>query len=170
MLFRVAQFGDAERMMELIGQARAFLKQAGVDQWQGEYPARSDIEADIAAQTAYVAEESGAVIGMVTVPFDGEPAYLSIRGEWKTQPPYATIHRMAVDDARKGRGVASFLFQSIEALCLRKGVRSIRSDTDAANQIMNRLLVKNGFERCGLIEYDGEDRVAYEKVLYAKTP
>ncbi len=165
MLFRRARTGDIERMMELVAQARAFLRQAGVDQWQGEYPARSDIEADIAAQTAYVAEEEGAVIAMVAVPFDGEAAYRSIRGAWSTEPPYATIHRMAVDDACKGRGVASFLFQSIDALCLQKGVRSIRSDTDANNGIMNRLLEKNGFTRCGVIDYDGDDRTAYEKAL-----
>ena len=42
---------------------------------------------------------------------------------------------------------------------------SLRADTHADNKIMQHLLEKNGFARCGIIHVeDGTPRVAYQKL------
>lgn len=45
------------------------------------------------------------------------------------------------------------------------GVRSIRVDTDPANQIMQKALERAGFVYCGRIWFAGGDKLAYEKIL-----
>lgn len=43
--------------------------------------------------------------------------------------------------------------------------QSLRADTHADNKIMQHLLEKNGFARCGIIHVeDGTPRVAYQKL------
>ena len=42
----------------------------------------------------------------------------------------------------------------------------LRIDTHADNHIMQHLILKNGFEQCGIIHIaDGSERIAYEKVV-----
>ena len=43
--------------------------------------------------------------------------------------------------------------------------KSLRADTHADNKIMQHLLEKNGFTRCGIIHVaDGTPRIAYQKL------
>ena len=154
-------------MTEIAGQARQFLKQAGVDQWQGEYPAARDFEEDVNRDIAYVLEEDGRVIAMAALSFEPEAAYAEIEGAWMATGPYAVIHRMAVDGDCKGRGLAGRMIAEFERICLERGVKAIRTDTHADNLPMNTMLKKNGFSYCGIIrlEYDRSRRAAYEKLL-----
>ena len=72
--------------------------------------------------------------------------------------PYGTIHRLA--SAGDRRGVAS----EVIAWCL-EHCESLRADTHADNKIMQHLLEKNGFVRCGIIHVaDGTPRIAYQKL------
>ena len=51
------------------------------------------------------------------------------------------------------------------SLCLEKGVRYMRADTDYPNERMQHVLKKNGFVLCGEIFYQGGGRLAYDKML-----
>ena len=52
----------------------------------------------------------------------------------------------------------------VTAGCL-EHCESLRADTHADNKIMQYLLEKNGFARCGIIHVeDGTPRVAYQKL------
>ena len=43
---------------------------------------------------------------------------------------------------------------------------SLRADTHADNKIMQHVLEKNGFRKCGIIHLaNGDPRLAYEKML-----
>ena len=89
-----------------------------------------------------------------------DPTYAKIEdGQWlNDEVPYGTIHRLASTGDR--RGVAS----EVIAWCL-KHCESLRADTHADNKIMQHLLEKNGFARCGIIHVeDGTPRVAYQKL------
>ncbi len=165
MEFRLANTEDLPRILELIEQARRFLKSNGVNQWQGDYPQMSDLEADIAQKACYVAEEAGEMMGVVTVIFGDEAGYEQIKGAWKSEQPYAVVHRMAVDDAHKGKGVSAFLMQNVDALCAANGVHSIKTDTDPMNLPMNHVLRKSGYAFCGTVWFENSEKVAYEKLL-----
>ena len=89
-----------------------------------------------------------------------DPTYAKIEdGQWlNDEVPYGTIHRLA--SAGDRRGVAS----EVIAWCL-EHCESLRADTHADNKIMQHLLEKNGFARCGIIHVeDGTPRVAYQKL------
>ena len=89
-----------------------------------------------------------------------DPTYAKIEdGQWlNDEVPYGTIHRLA--SAGDRRGVAS----EVIAWCL-EHCESLRADTHADNKIMQHLLEKNGFVRCGIIHVeDGTPRVAYQKL------
>lgn len=134
MELRKAKGDELDTAMALIDQAKAFLKQQGVDQWQSGYPDRDCIAADIAAEKGYFCVEDGTVAGYLCIDFDGEPAYASLNGTWLTQETYVVVHRMALDDRVKGRGLASRAFALVEELARGKGVHSFKVDTDRDNR------------------------------------
>ena len=79
---------------------------------------------------------------------------------------YAVIHRIAVDHELKGIGLSSEMIKQTELMCNKKSVGSIKVDTHEDNQAMQRSLIKNGFDYCGVIYLaDGSKRVAFEKCL-----
>jgi RimJ/RimL family protein N-acetyltransferase len=112
-------------------------------------------------------EDNGEIIGTVAVSFDGEKTYDVIYdGEWLSNGEYAVIHRMAVDNAYKGRGLSSVLIKYIENICLDKGVHSIKIDTHNENISMQRVIKKNNFKYCGIIYVEDKSaRLAFERIF-----
>ena len=166
--FRKTEYADIPAVMGLINQAKAYMKEQGIDQWQDGYPNEASIANDIAHDYSYVMEEKGKVIGTMAVLFDGEPTYDQIYdGAWKTsEEPYAAIHRVAVDAECKGQGIAGTMIEEVVKMCKEKGIRSIKNDTHKDNKSMQRMQAKNGFEYCGIIyQEDGAERIAFEKII-----
>ena len=61
---------------------------------------------------------------------------------------------------------SSEMIKQTELMCNKKSVGSIKVDTHEDNQAMQRSLIKNGFDYCGVIYLaDGSKRVAFEKCL-----
>ena len=166
--FRKTEYADIPAVMGLINQAKAYMKDQGIDQWQDGYPNEASIANDIAHDYSYVMEEKGKVIGTMAVLFDGEPTYDQIYdGAWKTsEEPYAAIHRVAVDAECKGQGIAGAMIEEVVKMCQEKGIRSIKNDTHKDNKSMQRMQAKNGFEYCGIIYLeDDAERIAFEKII-----
>ena len=166
--FRKTEYADIPAVMELINQAKGYMKEQGIDQWQNGYPNEGEIAMDIAKGYSYVMEENKKIIGTMAVLFDGEPTYDKIyEGAWKTaEEPYAAIHRVAVDSGCKGKGIAGAMIDEVVKMCRERGVRSIKNDTHRDNKSMQRMQAKNGFEYCGVIYLeDGAERIAFEKVI-----
>ena len=166
--FRKTEYADIPEVMRLIGQAQAYMKEAGIDQWQNGYPNEGAIAMDIAKGYSYVMEENKKIIGTMAVIFDGEPTYDHIyEGAWNTtEEPYATVHRVAVDAECKGQGIAGSMIDEVVKMCQERGIRSIKNDTHRDNQSMQRMQAKNGFEYCGVIYLeDGAERIAFEKIV-----
>ena len=97
--------------------------------------------------------------------FDGEPAYGAIDGAWLTGGDYVVLHRLAVADGEKGRGVAAEFLHRVETLAQERSVKAFRIDTNFDNQTMLRLLERTGFTYCGKVVYRSGERLAYEKRL-----
>ena len=167
MEFRKAAESDVIRIMEIIRQAQEYLKNCGINQWQNNYPNADTVLNDISKEYAYVLEKDGMVVGTVAVAFDGERTYDTIyEGEWLGESQYAVIHRIAVESGQKGSGIASEIIGEIEEICLSRDVHSIRVDTHRGNKPMQKLLLKNGFQYCGIIYLaDQSERIAYEKLI-----
>lgn len=166
MKFRKTVKEDIEGIMRMIHQAQAYMKAQNIDQWQDGYPNEETFQKDISRGWSYVLEDGGKLLGTIAVIFDGEPDYDNIyEGSWKTDgASYGAIHRVAVDEELKGRGIAGRMISEAEKLCREHGIRSMRNDTHRDNHSMQRMLAKNGFEYCGIIYLkDGAERIAFEK-------
>ena len=72
-------------------------------------------------EPAKAAAAQGNVIAYGAVVFDGEPAYDAIEGAWLTDGEYVVLHRMAVADGEKGRGVATEFMRRVEAMAHGRG-------------------------------------------------
>lgn len=163
--FRKATDCDTARILEIIAQAKAQMRSLGSDQWQQGYPAPEDIARDLDSGYGYVLACSGEVIAYGAVVFDGEVAYESLDGGWLSDEPYVVVHRLAVADGQKGRGIATEFMLRTEALARQRGIFAFRIDTNFDNRYMLRLLERLSFTFCGTITYQSGQRQAYQKRL-----
>lgn len=162
MILRKAKDTEAAACYQCIEAARAYHKSLGFEQWHADYPTLRTVEDDIKNGTAYVFDEEGSPIGYCCVIVGEEPAYLVIDGAWKTERPYAVIHRMALGKNARGKGLSKTAFSLLKDACAQQGVDAIRVDTQEENTVMQHILLREGFEYCGLITFDGGPKLAYE--------
>jgi N-acetylglutamate synthase-like GNAT family acetyltransferase len=163
--FRKAETTDIKRIWEIILQAKEQMRQMNSRQWQEGYPTIENINNDIEREYGYVLCNENGVIAYAAVIFNGEPAYETIQGKWFTAPPYVVVHRLAVADEMKNRGIATLFMQRIEELAHQKGMKSFRVDTNFDNLFMQKILFALDFTYCGEVYYDKNQRRAYEKSI-----
>ncbi|MDM0496888.1 GNAT family N-acetyltransferase [Clostridium perfringens] len=167
MEFRQAKISDLDQIVEIIELSKKYLKETKVDQWQDGYPSKEDLRRDIESGSSYVLTNKDEIVATTVISLDGESTYNSIfNGEWITNEEYIVMHRVAVHDKYKGKGIFKELIKEAEILALNKGISSIKIDTHRDNISMQRAVVKNDFKKCGIIYLeDGSERIAFEKVL-----
>ena len=163
MVIHPATEADLQAVVELVAQGRAALARQGVDQWQDGYPSPETIRRDLLRGDGRIVRIDGAAAAYAAFVFDGEPAYDAIDGQWLTDEPYVLVHRIAVADGERGRGVAAEFLHRVETLAQERGVKAFRIDTNFDNQTMLRLLERTGFTYCGKVVYRSGERLAYEK-------
>ena len=154
---------DMGRMLEIYAYARAFMAAHGnPNQWgPTQWPPEALLRRDIESGDSYVCVHEGRVVGVFYFiqGRDIEPTYARIvDGAWRDDSPYGVVHRIATDGTVKGVG----------AYCINwayERCRHLRIDTHEDNVVMQRLLQKLGFVRCGTIfvREDNDPRIAYEK-------
>ncbi len=164
-LLELAKTGDIPKCCEIIKTAKDFQKEQGFVQWTDDYPNESTIIEDIQTSRGYVITKNNDIAAYMCVDFSGEPAYENIDGKWNTELPYVVIHRMAFSEKYRNKGLSSKAFNLIENLCISKNIKSIRVDTDFKNKRMQHILEKCGFSKCGIIEFQGDSRLAYDKKI-----
>ena len=106
LFFRKAEMADFDPIWEIIQQAKAQMRQLGTFQWDATYPLPDDIRRDIQEGVGYVmcVDKQVAVYGVIS--FKGEPVYEQIADSWSNALPYVVVHRLAVADGMKRRGLA----------------------------------------------------------------
>ena len=170
MLERKAEISDVASIMEVIEDAKLYLKEQGIDQWQDGFPTKELIVEDIIMRESFVFVEEEEIVGYICVNLGEEPNYNTIYdGAWKLEgSDFGTIHRTALKSDFRGKGVSLRMFFLAEQLCVKKAKQSIRIDTHRDNQLMQHLCVKYGYEYCGTILLDRNNarRIAYEKLLF----
>jgi GNAT superfamily N-acetyltransferase len=165
MILRKANFSEAPIIWDILQQAIEQRKQDGSEQWQHGYPNEQTVQEDLDQGYAYVLTDNEVIIAYAAIVFGAEPAYTDIKGKWLTDDDYAIVHRVAVSNAAKGKGIATLLFKMIEDLCLQHNTYSIKVDTNFDNIPMLKIMDKLHYIYCGEIFFIGAMRRAYEKVL-----
>lgn len=150
---------DLPKIKEIYAAARCFMRENGNhSQWDDQDAPELVTEMDIKKGQLYVLETSE--IHVVFVFWKGEdPMYAVIeQGNWLSDEPYGVVHRVASD------GSVQNALGYIMDFC-RLHISHLRIDTHEDNKVMQHVLEKQGFQRCGIVYVgDGSQRIAYELV------
>lgn len=155
-----AEFKDLPEIMEIYRYARNYMKLTGnPNQWKDSSPSEEIILNDIQHENLYVILQNKEIHAVFAFISGEDPTYSRIeQGRWLQNTPYATLHRIAGDGKLHG------IFSIIIEFCSEQ-IGHLRIDTHQDNQIMQHLICKNGFQKCGIIYVeDGSPRIAYEKI------
>lgn len=159
MYIRKSTTDDLEVILTLYENARNFMFSHGnPTQWGTSYPPVPLIEQDIRTGCSYVCEEHGKVIATFCYFYGSDDTYARIyNGDWLNDRPYGVVHRITSDGTVKGTA----------AFCLNWALKqcgNLKIDTHKNNLVMQHLMDKLGFRKCGVIYTDdGTARIAYQK-------
>lgn len=156
---RQAKLSELPRIMEVFEAAKRIMRRSGNKlQWVNGYPSETLMREEIRAGHCYVMlNEQSRVVATFCFIKGPDPTYAYIEGDWGDDEPYYVIHRLGSDDSEKGVGRICFDW------CYEQWSK-LRVDTHADNVIMQSLLDKCGFRKCGIIYLaNGDPRIAYIK-------
>lgn len=156
---RKAETKDLPGIREIYGIARTFMREHGnSEQWGKDDSPEVFLEDDVEQGNLYVLEDDR--IHAVFFFCTGEdPTYKVIRdGQWISEEKYGVVHRVASD------GTLRNVLGQIMDYC-KQQIPHLRIDTHEKNKIMQHVIEKNGFVKCGTIYIEnGSPRIAYEWV------
>ncbi len=166
MSIRPATLLDLPALMNLLRRVVPMMRQGGNFQWDEHYPNHDVFREDIAKQQLWVAEVDGLLAGVAALTEDQELEYAQVGFDLSQRA--VVTHRLAVDPAFQGQGVAVELLAQAERLAVERGVRFLRIDTNSENPITQKLFPKMGYVFAGEITLcfrPGLRFLAYEKQL-----
>lgn len=169
MELRISTLEAIPRIMEIIKDAQKYLASLKIDQWQDGYPNIPQIELDIKNNDSYlIVNEKQEVIGTTVFSTKSDPTYDYIDGDWITtdNAQYGVIHRLAVANEFRKKGLGDFVFTEFENQLKQRNIKSMRIDTHKDNLGMQHMLKQRGYKYCGVIIIaSGDERLAYEKKI-----
>ena len=161
---RQAEAADLPAIMDVYHAAQEMMIRTGnPTQWGRKNPPEELVREDIRRGVCHVVTDGGGrICGVFACILGEDKTYRSIEdGSWPNDEPYATIHRIAGDGTEHG------VFQTALEFCKGRSA-NIRIDTHRDNKVMQSLIERNGFLRCGIIHIaDGTERIAYQLVQAA---
>lgn len=159
-MIRPSTPADLDDIMHLIEEGRQkMIAEGNTHQWANGHPRPEVIEDDIAHGHSYLlTSDTGTPLATFALMAGPDPTYARIDGgRWLNDEPYYVIHRIASSAKAHGvmREVLKFAFTKTD---------NIRIDTHRDNQIMQHVILKEGFTYCGIIYLlSGDERLAYQK-------
>ncbi|GMA70587.1 N-acetyltransferase [Leuconostoc litchii] len=169
---RRARVEDASAIVEIIDNARKYLKLQGMSQWQAGYPNQDTIIEDLSLERGYLLLVDGQPAGYSAILTGEDPVYTLITdGQWlNSRTDYASIHRFAILDRYRGQKLAQRFMTGILTTFYEQGYRDFRIDTHPENMPMQAVIIGNGFEKRGVVHINEGDetngiRWAYQVVL-----
>jgi ribosomal protein S18 acetylase RimI-like enzyme len=169
MRMRLAVLEDLPALMALMRRVVPLMIAAGNLQWDETYPNEAVFQRDIDQEQLWIADAGTSLAGIAAITTDQEPDYAQVG--WDIDERAIIVHRLAVDPAFRGAGVARTLMQRAEEIAAERGITILRVDTNTQNQATQRLFPKLGYQLAGEISLKmkpGLRFFCYEKRLQEK--
>lgn len=166
MCLQKASLADMPAIMHIMAQARTAQRALGFRQWDDGYPPESQLEEEISAGRGFVLEDGDTVCAYAAIVAD-DPEYADLQSVMTSYgESYAVIHRLAISDAYRGRGVARRLLALLEEEMLSRGILWSLADTGLENLPMQKALAATGYRLLCRHTFVWGPRLVYEKSLY----
>lgn len=146
---RKATVADIPSIMALVRIVVPLMEAAGNYQWDREYPNEQVFAHDVENGALWLAESNGRIAGIAAFTTAQEPEYAD--AGWNAYEPAIVVHRLAVDPAFRGQGVAAALMRQAETVTRESGLFLVRTDTNVVNDATSKLFPKLGYEAAGEI-------------------
>lgn len=132
MTIRLATPADIPALIILIRRIVPLMHESGNFQWDDHYPNETVFGQDIEKSQLWVADLDGQLAGVAALTEDQEPEYAQVGFDLNQRA--IVTHRLAVDSAFRGKGVAAALLAQADRLALQRGISRLRIDTNSENQ------------------------------------
>lgn len=149
MIIRRATLNDIPGIMQLIAEVVPAMNASGNFQWDRSYPNASVFEKDIELSQLWVADVGGDIAGVSAITTDQEHEYAQVG--WDLNETAIVTHRLAVSTRYRGQGIAAKLMQQAEDEATRRGIKTLRVDTNTNNEATQQLFPKLGYKYAGEI-------------------
>jgi ribosomal protein S18 acetylase RimI-like enzyme len=149
MQIRQAAHTDLDGIMRVVRLVVPLMQATGNHQWDNEYPERAAFTSDLDNGELWVTEADNQVVAVAAICGHQSPEYASVG--WDLTEPAIVVHRLAVDPAVRGQGIALALMQQAEQVAREQQIPRLRLDTNTKNLAVQALLVKLGYEYAGEI-------------------
>lgn len=146
---RRATLADVPAILSLVRRVVPLMNASGNFQWSTDYPNEAVFREDIKQNQLWVAELDGAIAGVAALTRDQDEEYA--QADWDVAEPALVTHRLAVDPAAQGQGVALALMEQAEKQARAQGLNTLRVDTNSENAATQRLFPKLGYRFAGEI-------------------
>ena len=149
MVVRPGRVEDVPAVMDLVHRVVPLMWAEGNLQWDADYPNAAVFERDAAGAQLWLAEFGDRLAGVAAITMDQEPEYAEAGCD--PSEPAVVVHRLLVDPACRGKGVATALMLQAEAVARARGVAVLRVDTNTRNEATQSLFPKLGYRLAGEI-------------------
>ena len=149
MLIRPGSSKDVSQIMILVGNVVPLMIASGNLQWDNEYPNAEVFERDVELDQLWVAEIDGRIAGVAAITTDQEAEYAQVG--FDINETAIVTHRLAVDPAFQGKGVAEALMIQAETVAKARKINVLRVDTNTQNVATQKLFPKLGYVLAGEI-------------------
>lgn len=140
---------DVPEVMALVRRVVPLMRAQGNFQWDDQYPNAPAFERDVDQGWLWIAVVQGQVAGAAAITTDQEPEYAEVG--WDLGERAVVVHRLLVDPAFRGLGLAAALMHQAEAVARNWGIAMLRVDTNRENGATLRLFPRLGYAFAGEI-------------------
>jgi len=149
MQVRQATPDDVDAVMELVRRVVPLMRASGNFQWDETYPNAAVFARDVEMGQLWLAEIDNQIAGGAAITTDQDPEYAQVG--WDLSEIAVVVHRLAVDPAFRGKGVAGGLMRQAEIVATEHEIWVLRVDTNTENEATQKLFPKLGYLSAGEI-------------------
>lgn len=160
-MIRKGQVEDITSIITLTKSCGRFLREAGIDQWDENYPTIEIIAADIEKDELFCLEEEGQLKAIIVLNEIQDPEYAEMNWLTDAESKNLVVHRLAVDPKFQGQGLARRMMDFAENFAKEHAYDSIRLDTFSQNLRNQRFYTNRNYTKVGEVYLSYRDDFPY---------
>lgn len=136
----------------------------GIEQWDEQYPTKSDLSNDIISGHAFGCFLENKAVAYIALNEEADPQYEEANWIFPDEGPLI-IHRISVDPEFRKKGIGKFMVSFAENWAIENGYKVIRLDAFSCNPAALGMYDKAGYRRAGSAIFRKGLFYLYEKRL-----